>query len=60
MIEPTIISTVLYSDLLLLTEVHIMIFDAFTISAVVVALVVATTVVVLTRFHNTENAKDHC
>jgi hypothetical protein len=37
-----------------------MIIDAFTISAVVVALVVTTTVVVLTRCHNTENAKDHC
>lgn len=34
-----------------------MIFDAFTISAVVVALVVTTTVVLLTRCHNTENEK---
>ena len=34
-----------------------MIIDAFTISAAVVALVVATTVVLLTRCHKTENEK---
>ena len=37
-----------------------MIIDAFTISAVVVALVVGTTVVLLTRCHDEDNAKDHC
>ena len=34
-----------------------MIIDAFTISAVVVALVVTTTVVLLTRCHNNEKTK---